>query len=331
MSATIKDVAKAAGVSVATVSRVLNNNANVSEGTALLVNNTIKELGYSPNFLGRNLRKCETNVILAIIPSAEHTFYSEILRGMQVKAAELGYDILISTSNSNETTEQHLLNMLYNRTVDAVILLGTRLSAETLSDLNNKYCVTLCCERVENADLVTVTVDDCAAAFDAVTCLIKKGHRNIGMISTQGNALSSKDREKGYRDALEYNGIEIREDYIYRGSYDYRDGGYAVEQFMKLDKKPTAIFAVSDMLAAGAVNKAIKLGLNVGSEFSIIGFDNLFLCEIVRPSISTIEQSCYLIGSTAVEKTIANLATPHKYSGRFIIDHKLILRQSTGD
>ncbi len=331
MSATIKDVARTAGVSVATVSRVLNNNSNVSKGTALLVNNTIKELGYSPNFLGRNLRKCETNVILAIIPSAEHTFYSEILRGMQVKAAELGYDILISTSNSNEETEKHLLNMLYNRTVDAVILLGTRLSADMLNDLNNKYCVTLCCERIENTNLVTVNVDDCAAAYDAVSCLIKKGHRNIGMISTQGKALSSKDREKGYRDALDHYGIEFREDYIYRGSYDYRDGGYAIEQFMKLETKPTAVFAVSDMLAAGAINKASKLGLNVGSEFSIIGFDNLFLCEIVRPSISTIEQSCYLIGSVAVEKTIANLATPHKYSGRFIIDHKLILRQSTGD
>ena len=331
MNATIKDVAKAAGVSVATVSRVLNNNSNVSETTTRMVNEAIKELGYSPNFLGRNLRKCETNIILAIVPSADHTFYSEILRGMQIKAAELGYDILMSTSNSDEATELRLLNMLYNRTVDAVILLGTRLNAALLNELNEKYCITLCCERIPDSELVTVTVNDEQAAYEAVTCLIKKGHHKIGMISTQGSALSSVDREAGYRRALSDNGIEFREDYIYRGSYDFRDGSFAIEQFLKLEDVPTAVFAVSDLLAAGAINKALKRGINVGGDFSVIGFDNLYLCEMVMPSISTVEQSCYLIGSTAVEKTIANIGTTKKFKGHFYIDHKLILRQSTGD
>lgn len=331
MNATIKDVARAAGVSVATVSRVLNNNANVSECTAALVNEAIKQLGYSPNYLGRNLRKCETNIILAIIPSTEHTFYSEILRGMQIKAAELGYDIVMSTSYSHEETELRLLKMLYSRTVDAAILLGTRLNADLLNELSEKYCLTLCCERVDGANCLTVLVDDERAGYDAVSCLIKKGHRKIALISTSGTANSSKDREHGYRRALQENGIEVNENYIYRGSYDYRDGGYAIEQFMKLDDKPTAIFSVSDMLAVGAINKAMKLGIKIGSEFSIIGFDNLYLCEVYMPSISTIAQSSYLIGSTAVEKTVANLNQRMKYMGKFIIDHQLILRQSSGD
>lgn len=331
MNATIKDVARLAGVSVATVSRVLNKNANVSENTATLVNEAIKQLGYSPNYLGRNLRKCETNIILAIIPSTEHTFYSEILRGMQIKALELGYDIVMSTSYSSEETELRLLNMLYSRTVDAAILLGTRLNAELLNELHKKYCITLCCERVEGAECPTVLVDDEKAGYDAVSCLIKKGHRNIALITTSGTAYSSIDREHGYRRALEENGIEVNEDYIYYGSYDYRDGGYAVEKFMKLENKPTAVFAVSDMLAVGAINKAMKLNIKIGSDFSILGFDNLYLCEVYMPSISTIAQSSYLIGSTAVEKTIANLNQRMKYTGKFIIDHQLILRQSTGD
>jgi LacI family transcriptional regulator/LacI family repressor for deo operon, udp, cdd, tsx, nupC, and nupG len=302
-----------------------------SGSTAELVNEAIKQLGYSPNSLGRNLRKCETNIILAVIPSTEHTFYSEILRGMQTKALELGYDIVMSTSHSNEETEMRLLNLLFNRTVDAAILLGTRLSGESLNELNKKYNITLCCERVEGANCVTVTVDDERAAYDAVSCLIKKGHSKIGLISTLGTAFSSKDREKGYRRALEENVIAVNEDYIYRGSYEYRDGGYAVEKFLKCDEKPTAIFAVSDLLAVGAINKAVKRGLNVGNEFAVIGFDNLYLSELYLPSVSTIAQSCYLIGSTAVEKTISNLNTPHMFSGRYFIDHYLVLRQSTGD
>ena len=202
MNATIKDVAKAAGVSVATVSRVLNNSATVSAAATEQVNNAIKELGYSPNFLGRNLRRCETNIILAIIPSTEQTFYSEIIRGMQNAASEQGYDILLSTSNSNYALEMRLLNMLFNRTADAAILLGTQLDSKTLMELSEKYPIALCCERAEGADVLTVSVDDEGGAYSAVDYMIKCGHKKIGMISTNGAAASSLDRENGYKRAL---------------------------------------------------------------------------------------------------------------------------------
>ena len=198
MNVTIKDVAKAAGVSVATVSRVLNKSATVSEAAAEQVNNAIKELGYNPNFLGRNLRKCETNVILAILPSTEHSFYNEIIKGMQSAASENGYDILLCTSNSMHSTESRMLGMLYNRTVDAAVMLGTQLSAEELNELNEKHYIAICCERVEGANVLTVTVDDESGAYTAVKNLISLGHRKIAIISTEGMALSSKDREHGY-------------------------------------------------------------------------------------------------------------------------------------
>lgn len=330
MSATIKDVAKEAGVSVATVSRVLNKSASVSEETEKQVNDVIKRLNYKPNFLGRNLRKCETNIILAIVPSNENSYYYNVIQGMQSKAAELGYDIVVSNSNNHYKTERRLLNMLTNRIVDAAILMGTRLEPELLDELNEHYCISLCCERVPDCNLLTVSVDDVKAAYDAVSCLISKGHENIAMISAGGSAYSSSDREKGYMMALKDHGLEMKAGYLFQGGYDYKNGGYALEKFMKLPEKPTAIFAVSDILAVGALKKAHELGIKVGKDFSIMGFDNISTAEMYIPSISTVEQPCYKIGRTVVEKTIQNL-TEKVNSGTYIAEHKIILRESTGD
>lgn len=330
MSATIKDVAKASGVSVATVSRVLNNSASVSEATTKQVNDAIKALNYRPNFLGRNLRKCETNIILAVVPSTEYTYYSQVIHGMQSKATELGYDLLISTSNGHYKTERRLLNMLTNRIVDAAVFMGTRLESELLTEMNEQFCVSLCCERVPDCNLLTVTVDDEKAAYDAVSCLIAKGHRDIAMISTGGNAHSSSDREHGYKRALKEHGIEQKGGYLFQGGYDYKNGGFAFEKFMSLAQKPTAIFAISDMLAIGACKKASEMGIAVGKDIAVMGFDNIAATEMYVPSISTVEQPCYKMGRIVIEKTVENLTEKKNY-GRYIVDHRVILRQSTGD
>ncbi len=328
MNATIKDVAKAAGVSVATVSRVLNNSAAVSEAAAEQVNKAIKELGYSPNFLGRNLRRCETNIILAIIPSTEQTFYSEIIRGMQNAASEYGYDILLSTSNSNYALEMRLLNMLFNRTADAAILLGTQLDAKALMDLSGKYPIALCCERSEGADVLTVSVDDEGGAYAAVDYMIKCGHKKIGMISTNGAAASSLDRENGYKRALLENGIPFREEYIYKGTYDFSHGALGFEYFRGLPDPPHAVFCISDILAAGVVKKALSEGYNVGEDISVCGFDNILLSGMYTPGITTVEQPCYEIGRTVVEELISNINNNSKIRKKIRLPYKLIERET---
>ncbi len=328
MNVTIKDVAKAAGVSVATVSRVLNNSATVSAAATEQVNDAIEKLGYSPNFLGRNLRKCETNVILAIIPSTEQTFYSDIIRGMQTAASDYGYDILLSTSNSTYSIEMRLLNMVFNRTVDAAILLGTQLDAPTLQDLNRKHYIALCCERVENADVLTVTVDDEGGAYVAVNNLIKNGHSKIGIVSTKVNALSSSDREHGYRRALEENGIEYDEKYVYRGTYDFQHGAMAFDYFRSLPEPPTAIFCISDILAVSVVKQALHNGYKIGDDISVCGFDNILLSSMYTPGITTIEQPCYDIGRTVVEELIHNIQREEKSNKQIKLPYKLVERES---
>ena len=329
MSVTIKDVAKAAGVSVATVSRVLNNSAAVSEETAAAVNEVIKEMGYSPNFLGRNLRKCETNNILAILPSTSHTVYSDIIRGMQ-DAAYPNYDILLSTSNSYLGTEMRLLEMLFNRTVDAAVLLGTQLDAKTLNDLNKRYNIALCCERVSGAKVLTVTINDEEAAYDAVKMFLEKGKTKIGLVTTGGHtdALSSVDREKGYIRALSEYGIQVEEKYIYRCSYEYSDGCEAMKYFLSLDEMPQAVFCISDLLAAGVIKQAFREGIAVGTELEVCGFDNISLSEMYTPGITTVAQPGYEMGRTVINKLLDNMHSTVKNNDMIVLNHKLVIRGS---
>lgn len=332
MSVTIKDVAKAAGVSVATVSRVLNGSPNVSEAATDIVNKTIQDLNYSPNFLGRNLRKCETHVILAITPSSDQSLYSQIIYGMQLAASICGYDIITMISSASSEIESRQMNMLFNRTVDGAVLLGTQYDANTLNAIAEKYCIALCCEAVDGADVLTVVVDDEQAAYDATKALISKAHRKIAFIGTkQGDAKSSIERESGYLRALREHNIPIRDDYIYRDTYDYQNGAYAVEKFLNLEDPPTAIFAISDLIAAGAIKKLVSLGINVGSDFPVIGFDNIQMSEMFCPSISTAAQPCAKMGQIVVEKLIDNMNSSIKDNKLYYIPHEIILRESTGD
>lgn len=331
MEATIKDVAKLSGVSVATISRVLNKSAVVSPETTEKVEAAIKELNYRPNFLGRNLRKRETNVILALVPSTEHSYYSEIIHGMQKTAFTYGYSVLVSTTNSYLELEEKLLQMLFNRTVDAAVLLGTRLSKERLDEISETNCIAMCCEGVEGSGVLTVVIDNEKAAYDAVSYLINAGHRRIGMVSTEVRAPSSVAREAGYRKALEDNGIEYDDTLMFRGSYDYYSGADALEQFMKLEDKPDAVFAVSDFLASGVLKKAVELNLKIGKNFSVMGFDNIKMAEMYTPSISTVEQPCYKMGSTIARLVIENISEGKNNCGKVVLEHRLVLRDSTGD
>ncbi len=331
MNITIKDVAKAANVSVATVSRVLNKKTNVSDEAVQAVNRAVEELGYSPNFLGRDLRKSETKRILAIIASTEHSFYSEVLRGMQDAAYAQGYDVLIATTRDNPEHEMHLLNMLFSKAVDGAVLLAPKLDADTISDLARKYHLAMCLERLEGCNILCVTIDNELAGYDAVKLLISRGRSRIGLITTRVRSQSSIDRENGYRRALREAGIPIDEDLIYYGDYDTDSGFRACEQFMRLKQRPDAIFSISDTIAIGAMTYAIRNGISVGKDVLFFGFDNIAYSHMFIPRLSTVEQPCYMQGKTVIERLISNMKAEEPDMGLYKLPHSLILRESTGD
>lgn len=331
MNITIKDVAKAANVSVATVSRVLNNKNNVSEEAVQAVNRAVEELGYSPNFLGRDLRKSETKRILAIIGSTEQSFYSDVLRGMQDAAFVDGYDILIATTRNDPDHEMHLLGMLFSRAVDGVVLLAPKLDSKTISDLSKRYRIAICLERLDITDILCVTIDNERAGFDATSYLIGKGRRRIGLITTEVRSQSSVDRENGYMRALKAANIPFDPDLVFYGDYDADTGTRGCEQLMSLQNKPDAIFSISDTISIGAMTYAVQHGITVGKELLFFGFDNIAYSHMFIPRLSTVEQPCYLQGKTVVEKLIANMKTDEPDKSTYMLPHSLILRESTGD
>lgn len=331
MNITIKDVAKAANVSVATVSRVLNNKNNVSEEAVRAVNRAVEELGYSPNFLGRDLRKSETKRILAIIGSTEQTFYSDVLRGMQDAAYVEGYDVLIATTRNNADHEMHLLGMLFSRAVDGAVLLAPKLDSKTISDLSKRYQLAICLERLDVSDMLCVTIDNERAGFDATTYLIGKGRRRIGLITTRERSQSSVDRENGYKRALKAADLPYDEELVYYGDYDADTGTRGCEELMSLADKPDAIFSISDTISIGAMTYAVQHGITIGKELLFFGFDNIAYSHMFIPKLSTVDQPCYLQGKTVVEKLIANMKSDVPDRSTYMLPHSLILRESTGD
>lgn len=331
MSVTIKDVARAANVSVATVSRVLNKKSNVSEEAIEAVNKAVNSLGYSPNFLGRDLRKSETRRILAIIASTEESFYSEVLRGMEETASAKGYDVLIATTRNDPNHELHLLGMLFSRSVDGAVLLGPKLDADTISNLAQNHNIAMCLERLDNCNVLTVTIDNVKAGRDAVNYLIGKGRKRIGLITTEQRSQSSVDREIGYRQALEENGIEYDESLVYFGTYDAESGTKGCEYLMNLPEPPDAIFSISDMIAIGAMNYALKKKIEIGKDLLFFGFDDIQYSRIFVPHLSTVQQPCFLQGKLVVEKLIENMKTDKPDRSLYKLPHSLILRETTGD
>ena len=331
MNITIKDVAKAAKVSVATVSRVLNNKTNVSEEAVRAVNQAVEELGYSPNFLGRDLRKSETKRILAIIGSTDQSFYNDVLRGMQDACFAQGYDVLIATTRNNPEHEMHLLGMLFSKAVDAAVLLAPKLDSKTIIDLSRKYSIAICLEKLDTEGVLCVTINNERAGFDATSYLIGKGRKRIGLITTKIRSQSSVDREKGYRRALEKAGIPFDERLVYYGDYNHETGTNACREFLSLDKKPDAIFSISDLISFGAMTYAMQNGFTVGKDILFFGFDNIVYSHMFMPRLSTVDQPCYLQGKTVAEKLLANMKSDEPDTSTYMLPHSLILRESTGD
>jgi LacI family transcriptional regulator/LacI family repressor for deo operon, udp, cdd, tsx, nupC, and nupG len=331
MAVTMKDVANLAGVSTATVSRVINGTAFVAPDVVSKINDAIDKLGYSPNVLGRGLRRSETKIILAIIPSAEHSFYNNILSGMQDEASRQGYDLLIGCSGDNMAAERRLLSMMENKIVDATVLLGTHMSADDLSGYNEKYNIALACERIPDAEVLTVTVDDEAAAYTAVDLIIKKGHKKIGLLTAAGTAVSALDRRQGYETALSDNGITYREEYIYMGTYDFSSGEKAYRYFSQLIDPPTAIFCISDLLAAAVIKgyaaQAAK-SLSGGRYFKVCGFDNIAFSGLLTPGLTTVAQPAYEIGQTVIAKLIEKKIDPKANTEHIKMPFEIIERES---
>lgn len=329
--ATIKDVAKLANVSIASVSRYFNNKELLREETRIAIEEAVKALNYHPSSLGRSLRIARSGKFLVLLPTIANPFYSRILSSISAESQKYGYTVITCTHGNDNYTEKSLLQLLHNHYADGVILFASTLTSAELEDLSKKYPVVQCCEYLEDANVSTVTIDNKRAAFDAITHLESIGHKKIAMVSGMENYESTRQRQQGYLAALEKYKLPVRNEYIINGMYGYNSGMKAAQLLLELPDPPTAVFTVSDALAIGVIRQAVVSGMKVGKAFSVVGFDNTTIASMYMPDITSVAQPREEMGKEAVRLLMDRITNLRIRPELVMLPHKLIVRGSTAD
>jgi|SRR5690625_2952270 len=324
----IRQVAIQAGVSVATVSRVLNDHNTVSEETKVKVKEAINSLNYQPNMLGRNLRNSESRLLLILIPEISNPFYFEIIKGIEDTVLHNNYNILLCETDSNPVRENIYFDLVKSKMADGIISMDPAVNVEALINLAKKHAIIQCSEYEINSGIPYVTIDNESAAYQAIQHLIEIGHKKIALINSDKKFLYARQREKGYRKALEESGIPINDNYIHYAQHlGFSHGQDAMSKILQLKDRPTAIFAVSDLLAIGALKEIHANDIHVPDEIAIVGFDKIDFSNMTYPVLTTVAQPMYQMGCTAAQMLIDKIKG--KNVENVILDHKLVIRKST--
>ncbi len=326
---TIQQVAKAAGVSVATVSRVLNHSDKVVDETRARVERAIQELNYSPNMMGRNLRRNATEIIMVLLPSISNPFYAHAVNGITAVANNNGFTVTVCNTLSDRKLERDFLNLLKFKLVDGAVLMSQEMDDSELEELGRLYPVVQCSEYIDAAGVPYVTIDNASAAYDAVSHLASLGHTRIGLISSKVNYYSAAHRQSGYLQALQDAGLEFESELIKFGDYGYGSGMKCAEQFMRMQNRPTAVFAISDPMAIGALKAFRQKGLKIPEDIAVVGFDNIRFSKMCEPELTTIAQPTYKMGCRAMELLLERVEHKQDLPEKVIMDYELIIRGST--
>jgi len=331
MQVKIKDVAKHAGVSVTTVSRVLNGEKYVKEDLKLKVNRAIEELGYAPSQIARSLVRKKTNLIGVIVPDLTSSFYSTILSSIEDTASANDYNLLVCNISEDIDKELKYLNVFLEMRVAGIIIMHEKIN-EPIRNLIHKIPVPVIFSSVKPMDqqFVSVIVDDYKAAYDATKYLIGLGHETIGFIGGDMRDITSgQNRYSGYRNAMTDGGLKLVYEHIRFGDYKVQSGYDKMKELLGVSNPPTAVFAVSDDMAVGAMNCIRDQGMRVPDDISIVGFDGSQLTDLVRPALTSMEQPIHRMGRTTMEVLLKQIDGQTLPEGDVVLEHRLVERESS--
>lgn len=330
MTVTIYDVAREAGVSMATVSRVVNNNPNVKPQTRKKVYEAIERLGYRPNAVARGLASKKTTTVGVVIPDIANANFAEVARGIEDIANMYHYNIILCNADKRKEKEIRVINTLLEKQVDGLLFMGGVVTDEHIQAFNTSNVpIVLCATTDEKGTMPSVDIDHETAAYDAVRKLINEGHTRIAMISgTLQDPANGFARYQGYKRALEESGIAFDESLVRVGNYRYESGIDAVQYFLELEERPTAVFAATDEMAIGAIHGIQDAGLSVPGDISVIGVDNIRLASMVRPLLTTVAQPMYDIGAVSMRLLTKLMKKENVEQARVTLHHELIVRNS---
>jgi LacI family transcriptional regulator len=330
MRPTIYDIAKKAGVSAATVSKVLNNTGRISEKTRNLILDIVKELDYQPNVMASALNGKSIFTIGLIIPDISNPFFALVARRIEDRGHELGYNLVICSSDYSGVKEAKYISLLLQKNVDGIIIMSGFEDISPVEELIRRDVpFAIVGREVPSLDVNIVSIDNFLGGYLATSYLIQKGHKNIGIIGM--NVWSNRERYKGYVQALSENGLSYSKDIMYAEESSIESGKEIAKKLLNSTQRPTAIFACFDVLAVGTLEAAREIGLNVPEDISIIGFDDTVWAQTSYPKLTTVAQPIEEIGEIAMDLLVQDIEKKKTEKQKIILKPKLVIRKSTTD
>lgn len=340
--ATIYDIAKLAHTSTATVSRVLSDSTYpVKDELKQRVLNAAKNLNYTPNLLGRQLKTNITRDIGIIIPNISNQFYPLLLLGVEDVAREKGYNVLLCNSLRNSQNERKYLTSLFEKQIKGVIISSITKNQDYLKSLQQKGLKIVAFDQGITLDCSKISFDFYSGGYMAAEHLIKLGHKKIAFLTAPLTRYSRKKIFEGFMNCLKDNHVSIPNEYILVSEveeesreqiYEFKNGKYLIEKLLQSGSiLPTALFCINDMTAFGAIQKLTANSIWVPKDISVMGFDNIPASEMLTPPLTTIDQSAYETGALAAELLISNLENTKDKNVEILLKPKLIVRGSTSN
>ncbi len=325
--ASIKDVAQAAGVSTATVSRVLSNGLHVRPEVRERVMAAVERLGYRPNLVARSLRSQQSNTIGLIVSDISNPFFTAISRAVEDSAYEQGFSVVLCNTDENPEKEAIYLNLMRDTAVAGAIMSPTRQTIASFTDSNFPFPIVIIDRSISNGDVDVVLLDNVDAAYRLVTHLVEHGYRRIAALCSEMS--TGLERQLGYEKALRAHGLSPRSEYM-RYIPPRADAGYAATlKLIDLAEPPDALFTVNSLIAEGALRAIRERNLTIPDDIALVTFDETTWASLVQPAITLIAQPTYEIGKTAAELLIQRIAAPERPTRQVILKGQLIVRGSS--
>ncbi|QOY34237.1 LacI family DNA-binding transcriptional regulator [Anaerobacillus isosaccharinicus] len=330
--ANINDVAKLAGVSKSSVSRVINGNfEHMSDNTKNKILRAMKELEYSPNTLAQSLKKKTTKTIGIILSDISNPFWSEVLKGVQKECMRMGYGLMVSSSGEKEQIEKENILTLRNKQVDGLIINTTGKNTDLFNSLiNEKYPFVFLDRSTDISNIDTVIVNNILGAKMSTQYLIDQGHRNIGILLYPLENKSPRiDRLEGYKEALKINGIQINHDLIKICEDQNGSGVEATKEMLALPTRPTAIFSTNTILNLEVIMGVKKAGLKLPEDVSLIGYDDYPWVPLLDPPLTTVSQPAFEMGVKSTALLIKKMKQKKQIKPKIIqLEPELMIRSS---
>ncbi len=335
MILTIKDIAKKAGVSISTVSRVLNNKDLVKDETREKVLKVLETVDYIPNYTAKRLRENTISTIGIIVPDISAAFYAEMIKGVENKANEANCGLIVCDSQNDVKKQRSYTRYLYDGRVDGMIFVVPGLDDNELAKINaDGLSIIVFGKDTESLGIGSITVDNFNGAYQAVKHLILHGYKRIAYIGGMEahNDYDHQARMAGYRQAMDDNHLEIADGYIDNGGYTEEGGTSAFARLLKLKNPPDAVFCANDEMALGVLKVAKKNSIKVPEELGLIGFDNIRICQYTSPTLTTVSQPTLTIGTLLGERLIFKLHNKNNniINTNLVLKPELIVRESCG-